>query len=78
MKTAISIPDSVFEEADLVARRLGMSRSELYTKAVKAYLAAKRTEGVTEALDRVCSKLDSSLDPVLARAQFASLPPERW
>ncbi|MFM5891936.1 MAG: ribbon-helix-helix domain-containing protein, partial [Dolichospermum sp.] len=38
MKTAISLPDPVFEEAESLARQLGVSRSELYTKALKAYL----------------------------------------
>jgi metal-responsive CopG/Arc/MetJ family transcriptional regulator len=38
MKTAISLPDLGFEEAELLAKQLGMSRSELYTKALKAYL----------------------------------------
>lgn len=35
MKTAISLPDSVFEEAEALAQQLGLSRSELYTKALK-------------------------------------------
>ena len=78
MKTAISIPDRVFEEAEQVAKRLGMSRSELYAKAVQAYLAANRTEGVTKALNRVYSKVTGGLDPVLARIQSASLPHEKW
>jgi metal-responsive CopG/Arc/MetJ family transcriptional regulator len=38
MKTAISLPDSVFEEAEALAQQLGLSRSELYTKALQAYL----------------------------------------
>jgi metal-responsive CopG/Arc/MetJ family transcriptional regulator len=38
MKTAISLPDPVFEEAESLAKQLGVSRSELYTKALKAYL----------------------------------------
>lgn len=32
MKTAISIPDPIFEAAEGFARRLGMSRSELYAR----------------------------------------------
>ena len=38
MKTAISLPDLVFEEAEALASQLGLSRSELYTKALQAYL----------------------------------------
>ena len=39
MKTAISIPDNIFESADDLAKRLGLSRSELYVKAIVQYLA---------------------------------------
>ncbi len=38
MKTAISLPDSVFEQAEALAQQMGVSRSELYTKALEAYL----------------------------------------
>ena len=66
MKTAILIPDFVFEEAEVLANRLGMSRSELYAKAVRSYLGEHRCEGVTEALNRVYASTSSGLDPVLA------------
>jgi len=42
MKTAISLPDSVFDEAEALAQQLGLSRSELYTKALRAYLKKDR------------------------------------
>ncbi len=78
MKTAISIPNRVFDEAEEVAERLGLSRSQLYAKAVDAFVSEYRRQGVTEALDKVYSKHPSRLDPVLARMQFASLPKEKW
>lgn len=53
MKTAISIPDALFEEADELARRLGTSRSELYCRAVREYLARHGSDRVTEALNEV-------------------------
>jgi len=34
VKTAISIPDRVFRSAEQLAARLGVSRSELYSKAL--------------------------------------------
>lgn len=76
MKTAISIPDPVFEEAEALANRLGMSRSELYAKAVKSYLGEHRREGITEALDRVYADEPSELDPKLAAIQAASMRTE--
>jgi metal-responsive CopG/Arc/MetJ family transcriptional regulator len=53
MKTAISIPDDVFEAADKLARELGQSRSRLYAQAIREYLARHSANSVTEALDAV-------------------------
>ncbi len=53
MKTAISLPDALFRRADLVARRLGMSRSELYVKALEAYLGPPTDDEITAKLDEV-------------------------
>lgn len=78
MKTAVSVPDLLFEAADRFARRLGLSRSELYSKALQEYLCSHREEGITEALDRIYETEDSSLDPVLASIQAFSLPKGEW
>ena len=51
MKTAISIPDDVFAEAERLARRLKKSRSELYSRALREYVARHGAEHVTETLD---------------------------
>jgi hypothetical protein len=51
MKTAISIPDEVFEEAEATAAQLGMSRSEFFTRAVKAYLATSLEASVKASYD---------------------------
>ncbi|MEH2141309.1 ribbon-helix-helix domain-containing protein [Nostoc sp.] len=78
MKTAISLPDSIFEEAEALARQLGVSRSELYTKALKAYLRKYNRNQMLNKLNRVYSEESSELDPVLAKLQFMSLPREDW
>ena len=80
MKTAISIPDSLFEEADRLAKRRGWSRSELYANAVTAYVNSERFSGVREKLDAVYGndEEDSAVDPLLADAQARSLPREKW
>ena len=74
MKTAISIPDPIFEAAEQLAQRLGISRSELYSKAVSEYIKDRRNLNVTDTLNRVYSKERSSLDPVSRNLQFESLP----
>jgi metal-responsive CopG/Arc/MetJ family transcriptional regulator len=78
MKTAISLPDSVFEEAEMLAQQLGLSRSELYTKALQVYLRRYNREQILLKLNQVYSKESSKLDPVMARMQFMSLPREDW
>ncbi|MEH2380734.1 MAG: ribbon-helix-helix domain-containing protein [Nostoc sp.] len=78
MKTAISLPDSVFEEAEALARELGVSRSELYTKALKAYLRKYNRNQMLNQLNTVYAEESSELDPVLAKLQFMSLPCEDW
>jgi hypothetical protein len=60
MKTAISIPDPIFESAEKLARRLGISRSQLYSTAVDAMVEKYRYSGVTEQLDAVY-KVDPSV-----------------
>ncbi len=74
MKTAISIPDELFESAERFARRQGMSRSELYATALRHYLQEHRSEGITEQLDEIYGMEDSALDPAIARLQARSLP----
>jgi len=80
MKTAISIPDAVFEEAERLAKRRGWSRSELYSNAVAEYVKGERFLGVRERLDAVYGEDSeaSALDPLLARAQSGSLSKEEW
>jgi len=78
MKTTISIPDDLFYAAEDLSRRLGLSRSELYSRAVAAFLQQQRATGVQEALDAIYASEDSQLNPVLAQLQALSLPLEAW
>lgn len=78
MKTAISLPDSVFEEAEALAQQLGLSRSELYTKALQVYLKRYNREQILLNLNQVYANESSEIDPVMARMQFMSLPREDW
>jgi metal-responsive CopG/Arc/MetJ family transcriptional regulator len=80
MKTAVSVPDQLFEAADRLAARLGISRSALYATAVAEYVEAHRSQGVTERLDAVYATQpeESELDPVLSALQNRSIPHEDW
>ena len=78
MKTAISVPDEVFESADELAEELGVSRSELYSTAVAEYLAKHRSEDLTARLNEVYGTEPSGLAPELRRAQARSIGPSEW
>ncbi len=78
MKTAISLPDEIYHSADQLAKRLGMSRSELYSKAVSNYINAHKNEAVTQVLDQIYAKEKSEIDPVINVMQLRSLPKESW
>jgi metal-responsive CopG/Arc/MetJ family transcriptional regulator len=54
MKTAISIPDDVFDSAEALARSTKQSRSQLYSRAVREYVARHSSDSVTAALDALC------------------------
>jgi hypothetical protein len=80
VKTAISIPDELFIVAEDAAQRLGVSRSELYRRALREFLAEHDVRAVTEALDTVYGGQPevSHVDSGLMRLQLASLPDEEW
>ena len=78
MKTAISLPDELFEVAEQMAETLGMSRSELFRTALEEYMERHRTDRITERLNEIYSEEDSSLDPAFERLQFENLDSEDW
>ena len=80
VKTAISIPDSLFKAAERLADRLGVSRSELYQLAVSKLLAEHADSATTEALNKIYGEDPeaSRLDPVLEQVQSESLDEEDW
>ncbi len=78
MKTAISIPDPIFKTAERLARRLGITRSYLYTKAVTEYVQKHKNDKVCEKLNEIYERESSSLDSVTQAIQWASIDEEEW
>lgn len=78
MKTAVSIPDKIFRSADSLAKRLGVSRSQLYATALADFLSRQQSRQVRKRLDAIYGKEESALDPQLLKLQIKSLPPEEW
>lgn len=78
MKTAVSLPDSLFAEAEQAAKRLRVSRSKLYATAIARFLKENRGRGVTDRLNEVYAEEQSTLDSVLHELQLRSLAREKW
>lgn len=77
MKTAVSIPDDVFERAERLAKRSHKSRSQLFSDAIREYVARHAPEDVTDSMDRVCASLDPS-DPFVSAAAHRILEKSEW
>ncbi len=78
MKTAISVPDDVFADAEKLARRLKTSRSQLYSRAVREYVVRHDADQITEALNAVCEEEPPSYGDFPAAAARRTLRNSQW
>ena len=78
MKTAISIPDAIFQAADELANDLGTTRSGLYAQAVAEYVAKHRQADVTAQLNRIYANVPSRLPADIRQAQTRILASADW
>jgi len=82
MKTAISIPDKVFKSAETIAYKLGLSRSELYTKAIEEYIKDLNNQLITDKLNEIYSNNQNNDDDFkkIIKIQLKSLRlgKEKW
>jgi len=78
MKTAISIPDEVFAEADRLAQKLKQSRSQLYSRAVREYVARHSSDDVTTALDALYAQEAPADDNFGSAAAKHTLERSEW
>jgi hypothetical protein len=78
MKQDISIPNPIFQAAEDLAKKMGVSLSELYTAALNAYVAEHQKENITETLDQIYADEPSTLEPELLKMQVVSLEGEEW
>lgn len=78
MKTAISIPDDVFTDADKLARELKQSRSQLYSRAVREYVARHSADSVTATLDAICAEETTADSGFATTAARHTLERSEW
>jgi metal-responsive CopG/Arc/MetJ family transcriptional regulator len=69
VKIAVSVPDELFERADEYADRQGVSRSQVYARALEEYLEAHDSDNdpVTARLNEVADEIEPVLTPAVAR-----------
>ncbi len=78
MKIAVSVPQDVFDGAERLARREGRSRSEVYSAAVREYVARHDPDELVEALDRVVAAIDAEPDTFVTTAARRRLAQSEW
>jgi metal-responsive CopG/Arc/MetJ family transcriptional regulator len=78
MKTAVSIPDDVFDKIERLARRGKRSRSEVFSAALREYVARHSPDEVTDAINRVCDQVADQSDEFVAAAAHRTLEKTEW
>ena len=78
MKTAISIPNELFDVAERLARRSRKSRSRLFSDALREYVARRSPDKITEAMDEALAEIGESNDPFVAAVSRTRLEQSEW
>lgn len=78
MKTAVSIPDDVFDLIERLVKRAKRSRSEVYSAALREYAARHAPDDVTEAINRVCGDTQRNNNGFIATAGRRILERTEW
>ena len=78
MKTAISVPNDVFELSERLAKKLKVSRSRIFAMGVQKLAEEHDEEDLIANINRVCEKVETSADPILFKMAMLSLPKDEW
>ena len=78
MKIAVSIPDPVFNEAEQLAKRMKTSRSEIYARALAAYVGDHAPDRVTQAINEVVDAVGTEPDGFARVAARRALERTEW
>lgn len=78
MKTAISIPDPIYDSAEKLAEKQQKSRSQLYSDAVAEYVARHDPETLTDRINAVCDDIATESDPFVSEATRRVLSASEW
>ncbi|HOI99427.1 MAG TPA: ChpI protein [Rectinema sp.] len=74
MKTAISLPDRLYKQAEKVAKSLGIPRSQLVAKALQEFISRHTQDHITEDLNKVYSnQQQTAFDSTIEDASIESI-----
>ncbi len=73
MKTAVSLPDALYKDAEITARKLGIPRSQLFARALEEFIRHHQREGITEKLDAIYSAMESGKEPSQSPASLEAM-----
>ena len=78
MKTAVSIEDEVFFEAESAAKEMGLSRSKLYSNAVLEFIRNHRPGSITDKYNKIYSENEIQMEDDIAKANYELFSTEEW
>jgi hypothetical protein len=81
MKTAISVPDEIFNQVGSQAAALGISRSEFFTRAARQYLSQLQNASLTRQIDAAIDAAgddDSGHAAAAAGRAFLAAADDEW
>ena len=78
MKTAISISDKLFKIAEKTAKKYGISRSNLFSKAIEEFINTHNPQDITNALNNIYENTNSQIDKTILEMQTNSIEQEDW
>ena len=78
MRTAVSLPDDLFEQAERLAKQRNVRRDELFAEALREYVARHNPGAVTDAINRALESEALDVDPALRVAARGTFEQSEW
>ena len=78
MRVVLSIPDEVCADAERLATELRISRSDLYSRAIREYVARHSPDWLTETMSYVIDEVGDDVKEFSQRAARRVLEQVEW
>ena len=78
MKTAISLPDNIFEMADVLAEKLHVSRSQLYVMALEKFIRENQESDITHRINDYIENNGQPVDEIFLNSSVKDMKKVAW